>query len=210
MRAGLEQALVRGGVRIVAPRAIGFFHGKALVGLLERFFGGVVAREAQWPFGFDQEIRLSRTVGEVADPAPLFFQGGVDHRPFEGFAVVTLEAGFGTVRFQEVLARRPMRIMTNHALFRLQGSVDHRLVEPEAFWIVTGQAEIRPFLFQKKFGNDAVPEVAIFASTFADTGVKPGEPLEFSAKGLMAIQAFLFLELSGFRADGNPWTNHQP
>ena len=195
VRARFQERFSGGGVRIVASRAGGRFHGVVPVRFLEAALSGIVTGEAQRGLRLDEQVGLGGAVGAVADPAPLLLEDGVDHLLLIRLFLVARVARLRAFRLQEMAPLGAVRVVARGAFSRFQDRVDVGLVQPDLLLGMAGVAQFVPVLFQQELGNDPVPEVAIFALPFLHAGVQGLEGEVFLGKLLVAVEAPFPLEL---------------
>jgi hypothetical protein len=131
----------------------------------------------------------------MAHPAPLLLQDGVDHLLLICLFLVARVARFGAFRFQEMASLGAVRVMARGAFSSFQDRVDLGLVQPDLLPGMAGVAQFVPVLFQEEFGNDPVPEVAIFTLPFLHARVQGLEGEILLGKLLVAVEAPFPLEL---------------
>lgn len=179
----------------MASRAGGRFHGVVPVRFLEAALSGIVTGQAQRGLRLDEEVGLGRAVRAMAHPAPLLLQDGVYHLLLIRLFLVARVARLGAFRFQEMASLGAVRVVARRAFSRFQDRVDIGLAQPDLLPGMAGVAQLVPVLFQEEFGNDPVPEVAIFTLPFLHARVQGLEGEILLGKLLVAVEAPFPLEL---------------
>ena len=196
MDAGLQEPGLGRRMGIVAALAGGLFHRVVFMRILEGGFPWIVTGRAQGKGGFDQQVVLIGTVGEVARLAPPLLHGRMKNFLLVCFFLVAEITDRRPFRFQQVTPLGGMWVMAGGAPSPLESGVDLGLVRADLFTGMAGKAEVVALLLQEIFRDDPVTKVAIFALPLLDYRVDVLHGKIFLGKLLVAIETTFPLEFS--------------
>lgn len=199
----LQELCPGGGVRIVATRAGGRFHGVIPMRIFEPSFPRVMTGKAKGRLRLYEQIVLVRAVRMVAGPASLLLDDGMNDLLLIGLFLVALVARFRAFRLEEVAPLGGVRVVAGDAFSGPQRGVHPGQVQTDLFFRMAGVAQVVPLLFQQELGNDPVPEMTVFALPVFHAGMNAFEGEIFLRELLMAIEASLPLELPLLRKGGS-------
>jgi len=130
----------------------------------------------------------------VAGPATLLAQDLMDDLLFELLPGVTLVAEFASLLVEQLACLRSVGVMALRASPPLQHGMDIGLVHPDSLRGVALKADLIAFFFQKKLGNDPVPQMASFAFFLLDYRVYILHREVLIRKLLVAVETILLSE----------------
>ena len=188
---------------VVAAQAARCFNGVAAVRCFERGSAPVVTLQTQGLFLFREQVVRVGAVGPMAGAAPLLPDDRMDVLLLKVFPLVALITNVAAFGFQQERGLGRVGIVAERALSGLHGGMPFRPIQSDLVGRMAAQAErVAAFLLEEQSGDDAVPQVAVFAPFFFHDLVDGLHAEVLTGKLGVTIQALLARHLGGIAGRG--------